>query len=211
MGELLLSSVELPPPLPEIDPLAGPASPQVYEPIRGHWVTLVPMSQENAAEVEALDLRRELLPEMGGAFQRRLLAPLAPPVVIVDNRDGVPVGTLEHDLVPGYPGVYNLTIYADPELARPGFAMEAFGLYVDDLFARGAHIVHMEVLELNRRTVRLLLGRFPHCATYRQHAYVAGRQWDVLVFAIDRDLWTDFSAKFRRNLPGGSRPFSALG
>jgi len=174
-------------------------------------VTLTPMSPENADEVEALDLRRELLPAMGGAFERVILAAYAPPVVIVDNTDGVPIGTLEHDSIVGHPGVVNLTIYADPQLARPGHALEAFGLYMDELFKRGVAVVHLEVLESNRQVIRLLERRgFKAHARYREHAYVAARRWDVLVYAVNKDEWEAIVGRFRRSFPGARAP-AALG
>lgn len=191
----------------EAGPLDAPAT------ITGVWVTLEAISNLNAAEVAEVDARRQFVPEMGGPYVRqRLKGRFGPGMAIRENKSGQIIGTVENDEMAGYPGVAVYIIYADPDRSRPGFGMEASGLYIPTLFDRGADIMHLEILSFNREMTHLLDRRHrPPDVRMRRHAYVAGHYWDVLIYGFDRDDWEAFFAKFRAVLPGGSRAIAALG
>jgi hypothetical protein len=180
--------------------------------IRGHWVTLEPIGDHNLAEVRALDDPRRLTPAMGGPYHVPTLAGrYGPAVAVRENQTGRVVGVLENDEMLGYPGVAVFIIFVDQRVARPGLAMEACGIYVPLLFAHGAQIVHFEVLAFNRYLTHLFDHRgHPPQVRMRRHAYVAGRYWDLLFYALDAAEYEATFGKFDRVLPGGHRPISAL-
>jgi RimJ/RimL family protein N-acetyltransferase len=181
--------------------------------LRGHWITLEPLDQANLPEADALDARRAFLPEMGGTRSSRTgSGRYGPPMLIRDNRTGVAVGTVESDEMIGYPGVAVLVVFADRELSRPGYGMEATALYVPSLFERGAEILHLEVLSFNREMIRILDRRHrPPDVRMRRHAYVGGRFWDLLMYGFERQEMEAIIEDYRRVLPGGSRTIAALG
>ena len=178
--------------------------------LRGRWVTLEPVSDANLPEVDALDARRALVPEMGGVRARSAGGRFGPLMLIRENQSGAAVGTLESDEMTGYPGVAVLIVFADSERSRPGYAMEACGLYIPMLFQRGAEILHFEVLSFNRQMTHLL-GRShrPPDVRMRRHAYVGGHFWDLLMYGFDRQEWEAWFGRFRLVLERGS--FAALG
>jgi hypothetical protein len=181
--------------------------------LRGHWVTLEPVSNANLPEADALDARRALLPQMGGVRPARTANSRYGPLMLIrDNRSGAAVGTVESDDMIGYPGVAVLIVYADPELSRPGYGMEATALFVPTLFERGAEILHLEVLSFNREMTRILDRRHrPPDVRLRRHAYVGGHFWDLLMYGFERDEMQAIIDDYRRVLPGGSRTIAALG
>jgi RimJ/RimL family protein N-acetyltransferase len=181
--------------------------------LRGTWVTLEALSGANVGEVDALDTRRAILPQMGGLRPARTGAGRFGPLMLIrDNRSGAAVGTVESDEMIGYPGVAVLIVFADPELSRPGYGMEATALYVPTLFERGAEILHLEVLSFNREMIRILGRRHrPPDVRMRRHAYVGGHFWDLLMYGFDRGEMEAIIDDYRRVLPGGSGRIAALG
>jgi len=181
--------------------------------IRGHWVTLEPVTGAHGDALAELEKRRQLIPAMGGPFHNpNLAARYLPAMAVRDNDDGRLIGLLETGEMIGYPGVAVILIYVDPGLARPGVAMEACGMYMPMVFDNGAAILHVEALSFNDAIVRMFEKRGHHAQVrLRQHVYVAGRFWDLLVYAFDQQEFEEVVGKFRRILPGGRRPISALG
>lgn len=176
-------------------------------------MTLEPIDNHNVAQVRALDDPRRQTPAMGGPYHVPTLAGrYGPAMAVRDNQTGRVIGVLENDEMLGYPGVAVFIIFVDQRVARPGFAMEACGIYVPRLFAHGAAIVHFEVLAFNRALTHLFDHRgHPPEVRMRRHVYVAGRYWDLLVYAFDATEWEATSGKFRKFLPGGERAPGALG
>jgi hypothetical protein len=181
--------------------------------IRGHWITLEPLSPVHAAELQELETRRQMIPAMGGPFHNlNVDGRYLPSMAVRDNASGRLIGLLETGEMIGYAGVAVILVYVEPSLARPGVAMEACGIYLPMVFDNGAAILHVEVLSFNRDMIRIFEKRrqYPQ-ARLRRHVYVAGHFWDLLMYAFDRAEWEAFYGKFRRVLPGGQRPISALG
>jgi len=133
-------------------------------------------------------------------------------MLIRANADGAAIGVIENGQMSGYPGVAVVLIFVDESVARPGVAMEAFAIYVARVFAAGARLVHIEVLEFNTPVLRMLarIG-VDQQARLRHQAYAAGRFWDVLVFAFDAEKFENIVSRYARKLPGGDRRPAALG
>jgi RimJ/RimL family protein N-acetyltransferase len=181
--------------------------------ITGHWVTLEPLSPSHAAELQELETRRQMIPAMGGPFHNPSVdSRYLPSMAVRDNTSGRLIGLLETGEMMGYPGVAVVLIYVEPSLARPGVAMEACGIYMPMVFDNGAAILHVEVLSFNRDMIRIFEKRrqYPQ-VRLRRHIYVAGEFWDLLMYGFDRKQFEDLYGKFKRVLPGGQRPISALG
>lgn len=156
--------------------------------LEGKTIRLDPAGPDDAIELGDLDWVRSLQPGMGGWFARSSVSPGT--LALRAIHGGPIVGAIEARGLPGYPGVANVSMYTDPALARPGRILEAYALLVDDLFAQGVDLVHHEVLEMNRPIHRILVGiGVRPTARLRQHAFVAGRFWDVLVYAYDQKHW----------------------
>jgi len=95
-----------------------------------YWVTLEPLNHGNAREIENLDRQRELVPQMGGVFQRGLPTKrCGDPLAIRLRRENTIVGVVANQELDDYPGVCHITIYVDQAITRPGLAIEAFFLY----------------------------------------------------------------------------------
>jgi RimJ/RimL family protein N-acetyltransferase len=181
--------------------------------VRGGWVTLEPVTPLNWPEVRRLDQIRQWSASLGGAPARAdASTPFGPAMLIRDHRTAMAVGILENSQMAGYPGVAVVLIYVDEAIARPGLALEAFAMYVSQVFAAGARMVHFEVLEFNLRVQRSMarLG-LKELARQRDQVYVAGRFWDLLVYAFDQDEWQRIRGRYARLLPGGDRGPVALG
>jgi hypothetical protein len=179
----------------------------------GHWVTLEPISRLNAADVRRLDAARERTPNLGGAVGRRdTLKSFGSAMVIRANRTGDAFGLVENGEMVGYPGVAVVLIYADPDLARPGVAMEAFAMYIKHVFASGARLVHIEVVAFNEPVLRMLrrIG-VNEQARLRDQMYTGGRFWDVQIFAFDAEQFKGIWSRYAHILPGGGRKPAALG
>ncbi len=162
--------------------------PFVVPSVVGQRVRIDPMGPGDLQGVADLDWLRSLHPAMAG------WAPMAAaPGTGMLRRPGAtddPVGVLVANDLPGYEGVANVSIFADTDRAPGGLALEGYALFVDALFAQGARIVHHEVLALNGPVRRIMRGlRLPATATYREHAYAAGRWWDVTIHSFDERYW----------------------
>jgi len=181
--------------------------------IRGRWVTLEPVTASHSVELADLEQRRQLLPGLGGPYHTPNLASrYLPAMAVRENQDGRMIGLLETGELIGYPGVAGMLVYVEPELARPGGAMEATGIYSPMILDYGAAILHIEVLSFNTASYRIFQKRHREPqARLRQHVYVAGRFWDLLIFSFERADWDELMAKLKRALPGGQRQIAALG
>jgi RimJ/RimL family protein N-acetyltransferase len=179
----------------------------------GHWVSLVPLEEADWRDASHLEDIRRRTPHLGSASGRADVSRrFGPAMVISDRRSGVAFGLIENGEMSGYPGVAVVVIFVDQSLARPGVAMEAFALYVAQVFEAGAALVHLEVLEFNSPVLRMLsrIGLTAQ-ARLREHLYVSGRFWDVLVFAFDRPRFEQITARYADRLPGGDRRPAAIG
>jgi L-amino acid N-acyltransferase YncA len=172
--------------------------------LAGSRVRLEPFGPANQGEVEGLTAVRETVPVMGGPTRiASTVSPWAPPMLIRDTASGRALGTVESGELSGYEGVAVLVLWLDTARSRPGQGLEAYAIYVTQLFEQGARLVHVEVLDFNNQVLRLLrrVSAEPQ-ARLRRHAYVAGRFWDLLVFAFDADEWRRHLAPFLVHLRG---------
>jgi hypothetical protein len=180
----------------------------------GHWVTLEPVSAANRAEVRRLDAIRQRTPNLGGAPGRRDVQKSFGPAMLIraNGTFGEAFGLVENGEMTGYPGVALVLIFVDPDRARPGVAMEAFAMYLGQVFALGARLIHVEVVAFNEPVLRMLrrIG-VDEQARLRDQMYSGGRFWDVLVFAFDSEQFNDIRSRYARILPGGDRKPAALG
>ena len=168
-------------------PSAAPGPPAPPQRTEGTLVSLELPGPSTLDDLTRLDWLRWQRPEMGGWSRRQ--PPMAPwaTQLFRSNVSGRVVGVLDAFALSGYPGVVNVSIFTDTAVASPGVAIDAYGLFVGMLFDRGIRLVHHEVLEFNRPILRILRGiHVEPSARYREHAYVAGRFWDVLLFSFDR-------------------------
>lgn len=179
--------------------------------VQGTWVALAPLAEAGVGELARLDAGRELHPAFGGFFERAPLPPGGNGFAVREAAGGRLIGTVESGPLAGHDGVVTYVIYLDRG-ARAGYALEAFALSVDEIFVRGARLVHIEVLAFNRPVLRLLdKVRLTPQALLRRHTYSAGGFHDVLVFGFDRLHWEAVIAPFRRLMPGGGTRPRALG
>ena len=175
--------------------------------LRGSWIELVPVAGPEVARLDEFDDERRLNPAMGGGG-RSSSYELAPAMLIKDLRTGETVGVVENHPLPGRVTVY--VIYLN-EKGRPGFGLEATGLYLSHLFDQGARLVSMEVLSFNTAVTGMMrTARWPVQARLREQIYAAGRFWDLLVYSIDRDTWVRYLEHHKRRMPGGDRRPAAL-
>jgi RimJ/RimL family protein N-acetyltransferase len=174
--------------------------------LEGTWVSLEFADGSNQDEIAELDWKRSELAEMGGWFSRP--APIAPwgTMLIRSNATGAAVGVIDAMPLPGYPGAMNVSQFMDMGVARSGWAIDAYGMYITHLFDRGVRLVHHEVLEMNTAVHRMMRGaELEPSARLRQHGYAAGRLWDVFVYSYDREHWQTVLDKFSRRRVGRSR------
>jgi RimJ/RimL family protein N-acetyltransferase len=157
--------------------------------LEGTRVRLEPASSADRDELAELDWLRSLHPAMAGWFARPRT--VAPGTAVMRGLDGGQVvGVLDAAGLPGYADVVSVSVYTDTARASGGWALEAYALFVSALFEQGVRLIHHEVLELNRPIQRILRGiGVAQTARLREHAYVAGRFWDVLVYSYDRAHW----------------------
>jgi RimJ/RimL family protein N-acetyltransferase len=152
-------------------------------------VVLAPVTQADLPELESLDWHRSLHPAMGG-WMSRPPGSLATATLVRTLPTGELIGVIDAAPLPGYDGVTSLSVYTDTQRARGGLALEAYARAVNGLFASGTRLVHHEVLELNGPIHRVLRGiGIAPSARLREHAYAAGRYWDVLVYSYDATRW----------------------
>jgi RimJ/RimL family protein N-acetyltransferase len=166
--------------------------------LHGTRVLIHPATDADREELEELAWARALHPAMGGWSP----ADHPGPGTGVVRPIGEPyaVGAVEVRPLAGYPDVANLSVYVDAQRASGGVALEAYGLVVDALLGGGARLVHQEVLELNRPVRRILRAiGLDATAVFREHAYVAGRFWDVHVFSLDTSMWDRVLARLPNN------------
>lgn len=156
--------------------------------VAGRRASLTPVGHGDLEDLLDLDWHRSLHPAMAGWSPRTQANPGTALIRPASTPD--PVGVLDAQPLPGYDDVVNLSIYTDTAQARGGVALEAYGLYVESLFTQGARLIHHEILALNAPILRVLRGiRLQPTARLREHAYAAGRWWDVLVFSYDETHW----------------------
>lgn len=177
--------------------------------LRGSWIELEVPTSANEAEFRELVRRRVLNPNMGAGGGSS--SDFAPPMLVRDLRSGRAVGIVENNMLPG--GACAFVIFLDPDRSRAGIGTEAIAMYISHLFDQGARLVTAEVLEFNSAMIRVFSKvHIEPQARLRQHVYVAGRYWDLLVYSWDRAEWTEkVVERYRGILPGGSRPPSAIG
>ena len=175
----------------------------------GTWIELEPYSAANPHEFADLDVRRELNPLMGSGSQSRSNQ-IAPRMLVRVRSTGEAVGVVENHTLPGNIAVF--VTYLDRTRARHGYGFESVVLYISHLFDCGARLVNSEVLECNAEMISIIrkVNVLPQ-ARLREHAYVAGRYWDLIIYSMDRAQWVGIVDRYRRMLPGGDRPPAALG
>jgi hypothetical protein len=176
--------------------------------IVGGWVVLEPISEANRKEAARLDAIRQRTPNLGGAAAGRRdgLKAFGPAMLIRARHSGLAIGLIENGEMAGYPGVAVVLIFTDPAEAGGRLAVEAFVLYVARLFANGAALVHVEVLEFNQRVLRMARHVGLHeQVRMRDQVYAGGRFWDVIVFAADHGQWSKIFERYQPMLPGGDR------
>jgi RimJ/RimL family protein N-acetyltransferase len=167
----------------------------------GETVILEELHEEHGPEVEELDWQRALHPAMAGPLTGGRLG--ATTFVARPIGGGSVVAILDAVDILGYPGVRNVSIYADRERTAGPIALEAYGRFVLHQLDAGARLIHHEVLALNQPVHRLFRGLgLEATARLRDHAYVAGRHWDVLVYSYGRDQLDSILA---RVFPRGHR------
>lgn len=173
----------------------------------GQRVRIDPIQPADQDELLDLDWHRSLHPAMAGWAARAGFSGTGTAVLrdVRGGTTGAIVGAIDAVALPGYPGVMSVSIFVDGERARGGAALEGYALYVDALFEQGVRVVHHEVLELNdpiRRAMRAL--RLEASARLREHAYVGGRWWDVLVYSYDEAHWRSVLDRLPRNPVSGA-------
>ncbi len=179
--------------------------------VQGRWVELETLGAGNAGEIQHLDRRRDLLPQMGGPILRQLPGDsFGAPLAVRARATGRLIGVAANQPLTEYPGVTAVSFYVDQAEVRPGLALEAAMLYAQYVLTQGAEVLHSEVLEFNRAALRLLsrAGIRPQ-ARLRRHLYVAGEFWDVLVFSLHRSDWEPLQAAFAGILPAPASPTSS--
>lgn len=177
--------------------------------LSGSWIVLEPSHSGNASEFDDVIRRRALSASMGAGGGTA--SEVAPPMLIRDLRTGQAVGTVDNHSQPG--AICVVEIYMDLDRRRAGSGMEAITLYVSHLFDEGARLVTAEVLAFNSPMIHLLHTlKFEPQARLREHVFVAGRFWDLVVYSWDQAEWVDKVVnRYRDRLPGGRRLPSAIG
>ncbi len=176
--------------------------------LTGSWIQLEPVTPATAAEFAEIDARRWLNPAMGA--QSGGSSPFAPPMLVREKKGGRAVGIVENFAQPG--GTATFMAYIDPVRGRAGYGTEAISLYLSRVFDGGARRVIAEVLSFNTDMIGILRKvNFPPQARLREHVYVGGRFWDVIIYSFDRADWDRVIKRYRRKLPGGDRAPAALG
>lgn len=176
--------------------------------LSGTWVQLEPESEANASEFRLLESLWLESPAMGGltyvghpSFSSAML--------VRDLRSGAATGIVANQRQPA--GVATFLIFMDVNRSRVGHGGEASVLYIAHLFDSGARVVTAEVLSFNPANRVLTRFGFPPQARLREHAYSAGRFWDVIVHSFTRAEFLDALARHRHAFPGGTRKLVALG
>lgn len=175
----------------------------------GTWIELEPYSPANAGEFAELDARRDLNSLMGAGSQSHS-SQIAPRMLVRVRSSGEAVGVVENHALPGNVAVF--VTYLDRTRGRHGFGFESVVLYISHLFDSGARLVNGEVLEFNTEMMGILrkVNIAPQ-ARLREHVYMAGHFWDLLIYSFDRAQWVGIVDRYRRILPGGDRRPAAVG
>jgi len=175
----------------------------------GSRIRLDPVDDRTTAEFARLNVQRQLEPLVGSTSEAGSPA-IAPPMIVRDRRSGQAVGVVQNHAQPG--GIAVLVVYLDPRSRRVGFGFEAIVLYVSHLFDSGARLVTSEVLEFNQEMNAIMRksGLSPQ-ARMREHQFIAGRYWDLLIYSLDRQAWLEIVDRYRPILPGGRRTAKSIG
>jgi hypothetical protein len=175
----------------------------------GSWTQLEPRTATASEEFAEVDARRGLNPVMGAESERGP-SPYAPPMLVRDRKSGRAVGIVENYGQPGGTAIF--VAYIDPVRGRAGYGFEAISLYLSCMFDGGARRVIAEVLSFNVDMIGILRKvDFLPQARLREHVYVAGRFWDLIIYSFDRADWVRVVNRYRRMLPGGDRGPAAIG
>lgn len=177
--------------------------------LSGSWIELEPVSEATALDFAEIDAHRGLNPAMG--VQRvGGSSPYAPSMLVRDKKTGRAVGIVENYAQPGATAAF--VVFIDPLRGRAGYGTEAICLYLSAVFDGGARRITAEVLSFNTDMVGILrkVG-FPPQARMREHVYIGGRFWDLIIYSFDRKDWDRVITRYRRKLPGGDRAPAALG
>ncbi|MGI9032354.1 MAG: hypothetical protein ACR2HY_01445 [Acidimicrobiales bacterium] len=162
---------------------SGPLSGEQGATLRGRWAELTDAGAHPPEAIEALLAGLGLRPELAMPGVRFVLpegSRFGAPAVITGTSTRQALGILTNAESRLFPGVPTVTTYMDQHRTRPACAMEAWGLYVDRIFALGASKIRMDVLAFNTTVHRLMatIGARSE-AISREHFYIAGRFWDV--------------------------------
>ena len=180
--------------------------------LAGVSLSLETYGEEHLADVARLDRVRGGMAVMGGMSKRPAYLHPLDVTLVARSRNGDVVGVVDARALPGYDRVVNVTMFFDPQRARRGVAMEAYTIAGPFLFGRGVRVIHHEVLDCNTTMRRILeRARIPVRATMREHAYVAGRFWDVHVYSLDEEAWHGLERLVGSNIPSLGGRFASLG
>ena len=175
-------------------------------PVGGKRVTIERTTADSAAELADLDWLRSLHPAMAGPLVRSAGASVDSAYLVRSVATDEIIAVLDAMPLAGYSGVANVSIYADATRARGAWALDGYWQLVVRLFDEGVRLIHHEVLELNRPLQRVLraIGVEPS-ARLRDHAYAAGRFWDVYVYAYDKPTLDALAKRARTKGHGDDR------
>jgi RimJ/RimL family protein N-acetyltransferase len=172
--------------------------------LEGRWVRLEPVTEQLNADIGALDRKSEVLPQMGGIIQRQIHSDVfgAPIMVIRVRSTNIAAGIIANRALKDHKGVCSVWFYTDRTVIRPGFAVEAFSLYINYLFQMRAEKIYMEILEFNTPVIKFLhrCGLSLLVRT-RKSYYIAGHFWDTVIFAFDQVEWETVRERSRIFLP----------
>ncbi len=190
--------------------------PFVAPTVDGQRVRVRPADPGDLDDLADLDWQRSLHPAMGGWAPRPAGGPSPSTAVLLAPSGEEIVGAVDARDLLGYPGVVNVSMYTDATAALGGLALEGYAHCIQSVFAQGARIIHHEVLALNRPIRRLMRGlRVEPTARYRDHAFVAGRLWDVIAYSYDETHWRSILDRLPRSplrrVDSDGRPGSANG
>lgn len=166
----------------------------------GRWARLVDASSQSPEAVADLLATAALSPEMatprvfstmpvGSRFGHAAL--------VTGVSSGELLGLITNVEPDDYPGVAVLTIFMDGRRAKPVASMEAWGMYVARMFGLGARKVQMDALAFNRE-VHSLMAKIGATVegVRREHCFIAGRFWDVVVYGFTSRTWDDVARHY---------------
>lgn len=166
-----------------------------HAPIEGVRVTLLAVDADDPRLV-TIDARRPVESRTGQAFARKEAAGGLPGTHLVLDRETEEAFGVINGFRPD-PGAASveLTLFLDPRIARPGWAVEAYLLYARHLLAGGERSLGVTVIGGDSVSLRILrkLGLAP-TARLREHEWACGCFHDVLVFLVDRRTFAHVDA-----------------